>query len=143
MTCVVREAQTWIGTPYVHQASVKGAGCDCLGLIRGIWRSLKGMEPDVVPFYSADWGEAQGYEILLHAASTHLNKVADDADIRPGQVLLFRMRQGAIAKHLGVVSMSGAAPKFIHAYSKHGVVESALTDPWRRRVVARFAFQEG
>ena len=27
----------WLGTPYHHQASVRGAGCDCLGLIRGIY----------------------------------------------------------------------------------------------------------
>ena len=30
---VVATARAWIGTPYVHQASVRGAGCDCLGLL--------------------------------------------------------------------------------------------------------------
>ncbi len=37
---IVAAARAWVGTPYHHQASVKGAGCDCLGLIRGIWREL-------------------------------------------------------------------------------------------------------
>ena len=32
------EARRWIGTPYQHQASVLGAGCDCLGVLRGVWR---------------------------------------------------------------------------------------------------------
>ena len=36
---VVAEARMWIGTPYVHQASALGAGCDCLGLVRGVWRA--------------------------------------------------------------------------------------------------------
>ena len=35
---IVAEARAWIGTPYRHQASLKGIGCDCLGLLRGIWR---------------------------------------------------------------------------------------------------------
>jgi NlpC/P60 family putative phage cell wall peptidase len=37
---IVAAARSWFGTPYHHQASVKGVGSDCLGLIRGIWREL-------------------------------------------------------------------------------------------------------
>jgi hypothetical protein len=48
------------------------------------------------------------------------------------------MRDGTVAKHLGVVSVAGA--RFIHAYSGHGVVESPLSQPWLRRVVGRFRF---
>jgi NlpC/P60 family putative phage cell wall peptidase len=33
------EARAWIGTPDRHQASLKGMGCDCLGLVRGVWRA--------------------------------------------------------------------------------------------------------
>lgn len=29
---IVATAGAWIGTPYHHQACVKGRGCDCLGL---------------------------------------------------------------------------------------------------------------
>ena len=53
-------ARDWIDTPYQHQASVKGAGCDCLGLIRGIWREIYGDEPINVPAYTPDWAEALG-----------------------------------------------------------------------------------
>jgi len=56
----------------------------------------------------------------------------------PGQVLLFRMRDGAVAKHLGLMAADGPRPTFIHAYTGHGVIESPLSDPWRRRVAARF-----
>ena len=60
----------------------------------------------------------------------------------PGDVLLFRMRDGAVAKHLGILSEAGAAARFIHAYSRHGVIESPLSAPWRRRIAAIFAFPE-
>ncbi|MFZ2468534.1 MAG: peptidase, partial [Parvibaculum sedimenti] len=43
---VVAAARAWIGTPYRHQASCKGAGADCLGLVRGLWREFHGAEPE-------------------------------------------------------------------------------------------------
>ncbi len=135
---VLRIARSWIGTPYLHQASARDAGTDCLGLIRGIWRELYGDEPESAPSYTPDWGEYGDDEILLKGASRHL--VADGGHERLGQVLLFRMRAGAVAKHLGLVSSLGSAPTFIHAYSGHGVVESPLSAPWRQRIAARFRF---
>jgi NlpC/P60 family putative phage cell wall peptidase len=61
----------------------------------------------------------------------------------PGDVLLFRMRQGAVAKHLGIVSSVDDGTRFIHAYSGHGVTESPLSEPWRRRIAAVYHFPEG
>lgn len=134
-------ARTWVGTPYVHQASVKGAGADCLGLLRGVWRALYGAEPEVVPAYTPDWSEPEAEERLWQAALRHLSP-ADEAGVGAGEVLLFRMRDGAVAKHLGISSGAGEAASFIHAYSGHGVVECPLSEPWRRRIVARFAFPD-
>ncbi|MFK7762762.1 MAG: peptidase [Roseobacter sp.] len=138
---IVAEARRWIGTPYVHQAATYGAGADCLGLLRGIWRALYGREPEQVPAYSMDWSEPQGEERLWEAALRHLvpKLVEDEA---PGDVLLFRMRSGAVAKHLGIASTIGQEARFVHAYSKFGVIESALSAPWRRKIVARFTFPE-
>lgn len=137
MSAFVDAARGWIGTPYVHQMSVKGAGCDCLGLIRGVWREVLGPEPEVPPAYSLDWSEASGEERLWSAALRHLTVA------QGGQVLLFRMRDGAVAKHLGIAADRDGVPTFIHAYSRYGVVESALSGPWARRIVARFDFPEG
>ena len=139
---IVAEARSWLGTPYVHQASVKGGGADCLGLLRGVWRALLGAEPEAVPLYSMDWAEPQGEERMWSAAQRHLIS-KDVAQMAAGDVLLFRMRDGHIAKHVGIVSALHPVPRFIHAYSGHGVVENALSDPWRRRVVACFGFPLG
>lgn len=132
-------ARAWLGTPYVHQASTRGAGADCLGLIRGVWREIHGTEPETPPPYSGDWAECGGAEVLWQAALRHLRAVPADAPVAAGQVLLFRMREGAIAKHLGLVSDPGGS-RFIHAYTSHGVIESPLTRPWAGRIVARFRF---
>jgi cell wall-associated NlpC family hydrolase len=61
----------------------------------------------------------------------------------PGDVLLFRMRQGSVAKHIGIAGSCAPNPSFIHAYSGHGVIESPLSEPWARRVIARFEIPEG
>ena len=139
---VVAEARLWLGTPYLHQCATRGAGTDCLGLLRGIWRALYGAEPEDVPDYTKDWSEASGIERLHAAAGRHLiaRPLASPA---VGDVILFRMREGAVAKHLGIVSAWGGEPRFIHAYSGHGVVESALSEPWRRKIAACFRFPEG
>lgn len=137
---IVAAARGWIGTPYVHQASCRGAGTDCLGLLRGVWREVLGREPEAVPAYTADWSEAGGREDLMAAAGRWLRPAEG---VAAGQVLLFRMREGAVAKHLGIQAATGAGASFVHAYVGHGVLESPLSEPWARRIVARFDFPMG
>lgn len=138
---IVEAARGWIGTPYRHQMSQKGAGSDCLGLLRGVWRETMGREPETPPAYSRDWSEPQGTEALWEAAAKHLLvKEIDDEAL--GDILLFRMRDGSIAKHVGVQTGTGEVPSFVHSYDRHGVIESTLSEPWRRRIVARFRFPE-
>tara|TARA_R110002051_G_scaffold154004_2_gene226301 strand:- start:53 stop:502 length:450 start_codon:yes stop_codon:yes gene_type:complete len=133
-------ARGWLGTPYRHQASVQGEGADCLGLVRGVWRELYGMEPEVAPPYSADWAEVGDEETLLAAARRWLIEIpAEEAE--PGDVLLFRMSDGAAVKHCAVLSdAAGPEPRMIHAYWGRSVVESWMGAWWRRRWVAAFTW---
>ena len=133
----VTEARGWIGTPYRHQASAKGAGCDCLGLIRGVWRARYGAEPETPPGYTPDWSEPGREERLLAACLRHLRPVGEAA---PGDVLLFRMRPRSVAKHLGIRAEGAGGPTFIHAYGGEGVVESPLSAAWAAKIAARFRF---
>ena len=94
---ILAEARAWLGTPYRHQASVRGAGCDCLGLLRGVWRALYGAEPEAMPPYTPDWDEVERREVLFRAAGRHLREVPVGAAL-PGDVLLFRMRAGSVAR---------------------------------------------
>ncbi len=132
-------AEGWLGTPYLHQASCKGAGTDCLGLLRGVWREIYGAEPRTIPAYTADWSEPEGHEALFEAAADLLRPVDRGQEVS-GDVLLFRMRPGAVAKHLGILASTGPEACFIHAYRGHGVVLSPLSAPWRRKIAAIFRF---
>jgi len=135
---ILAAARDWIDTPYQHQTSVKGAGTDCLGLIRGIWREIYGQEPLVVPAYTPDWAESLGQETLLTAAKTCLSPI-DKGAMQPGDVLLFRMAPNVPCKHIAILS---APDRIIHAYWGRAVVESYLVPYWTRRHAFTFSFPE-
>jgi NlpC/P60 family putative phage cell wall peptidase len=164
---VLAIARTWIGTPYRHQGAVKGVGCDCLGLIRGIWRELYGTEPEAVPAYAPDWAERAGEERLLKAAERHFDPVPSHTRSRAGDLVLFRFRPHLAAKHAGVLAClpgeengGGDAPDallkdaagvkrhaqspdaFIHAYEQSAVTISALVPGWRRKIAGIYRFPE-
>ncbi len=134
---IAAAALRWVGTPYRHQARTKGAGCDCLGLVVGVLEEVRGQRADPLPPYSPDWGEIGAREILIGEFQDRFPE--STGPFVEGEVLLFRMREGSVAKHLGIVAGAG----FVHAYSGRGVVETRLTEPWQRRLVARFDVSKG
>lgn len=133
---IVAAARLWVGTPYRHQASLRGIGCDCLGLLRGVWRDAIGPEPEAPPPYSRNAVGGPDADALLAAALRHLVPRPDGA-LAPGRVILFRWRDGLPARHCGIASASDAV---IHAHEGASVAEIALSPEWRRRVVASFSF---
>lgn len=134
---VVAAAREWLGTPYRHRASALGAGCDCLGLLRGVWRGLYGDEPMVVPAYRASVRDPESAGALREAAERFL--LPAEGPVMAGQVVLFRLSGLEEARHCGIM-VSGE--RFIHAQEKLGVVEANLTPGWARRVSGRFWFPD-
>jgi NlpC/P60 family putative phage cell wall peptidase len=133
---VVAAARGWLGTPYHHQAARKGAGCDCLGLVRGVYVEVTGRVAETPPPYTRDWAEMRSEETLLHAAAHHLRPLTGERPM-PGDVLIFRMRAAAIAKHAGIMS----TPRhMIHATEGDGVVEVSLGPWWWRHLAGAFRF---
>jgi len=132
----LEEARRWIGTPYRHQGSTLGVGCDCLGLVRGIWRMLYGTEPEPAGAYAPDWAEAAGSDRLIEAARRHMVE-RDACDAQPGDVFVFRWRPHLPAKHLAIMSEPGW---IIHAYQRHAVTRSPLVTGWRKRIAGCFSF---
>ena len=135
---ILAEAATWLGTPYRHQGSRKGVGCDCLGLVRGIWRAVYGGEPEDPGPYSPDWAEAGGGDPLIEAARRHCVE-KPLAGARPGDLVVFRWRAHHPAKHLGILL---PGERFLHAYEGHAVMASPLISQWRRRIAGVFAFPD-
>lgn len=134
---IITIARSWIGTPYRHQASRKAVGCDCLGLLRGVWREVLGEEPELPPPYSADWAEA-GADTLVMAARRHLVEI-DMAEIGGGDVLLFRWRDHCPAKHCAIAT---SPDTMVHAHDGACVTEVAFRPWWRRHLAYAFRFPE-
>lgn len=131
---VVRAARSWIGTPYVHRASVKGAGCDCLGLVLGVRRETGGPYDVSLPAY----GREAEYPDLQAGFDAHFCRAAFAGEAA-GQILLFAWRTGAAAGHCGIRS---GPDHFIHCYGGRAVAETALTRWWQRRLIAQYVFPE-
>ncbi|WP_349370724.1 peptidase P60 [Salinarimonas sp.] len=133
---VVAEARAWIGTPYAHQASLKGVGCDCLGLLRGVWRAVIGAEPQAPGPYAPDWAEASPDDALMRAATRWL---VPAHGVAPGRVLLFRWRPNLPAKHCAIAT---SATTMVHAHDGASVCEVTIPPFWRRRIAGVFGFPD-
>jgi NlpC/P60 family putative phage cell wall peptidase len=136
---IITAARGWIGTPYRHQASLKGVGADCLGLVRGVWREVMGGEPEQPPAYAPGWAEEGATEAMAQAARRHLIEIPP-TDYMAGDVLLFRWRAHLPAKHAGIAS--GVA-SMIHAQEGEAVTEIALSQWWLRHLAFAFRFPQG
>jgi NlpC/P60 family putative phage cell wall peptidase len=137
---IVRSARAWIGTPYQHQASVQGVGCDCLGLVRGVWRDHIGLEPEPKLNYSQNWGDISDVEVLQDALARYFEPIELDPT-KAGCVVSFRMQKHSVVKHVGItVGCEGDQPLMIHSYSKRGVVLFPLNAAWLRRCTGQYNF---
>ena len=119
---VVAEARQWIGTPYHHQAAVRGVGCDCAGLVLGVAKvlALTGYRPTA-------WGrQPNSSELADHLAAAGCVPV--DAG-GAGRLVQFAL-PGDMA-HLGICSDSSVIHSWVAA---GGVCEMAMTAGWARRV---------
>ncbi|MCC6919416.1 MAG: C40 family peptidase [Alphaproteobacteria bacterium] len=132
----VDAARRWIGTPYRHRASLMGAGADCLGVVRGVWRMLCGAEAEMPPAYAPLWAETGAGEALRDGLARHMRALPVEA-AQAGDVMLFRFAPGAAAKHAAVLSGGG---RMVHAYAGRGVVETPLGPWWLRRRAWAFGF---
>ena len=132
---IVLATMAWVGTPYRHQASKRGVGCDCLGLLRGVWREVIGDEPVIVPPYSADWRDKNHAGALEMAAQTYLKRSADKPQV--GDVILFKMIRNLPPKHCAIMVERDV---FVHAQEHIGVVEAGLSKAWARRISGIYSF---
>lgn len=133
---IVEIAREWLGTPYHHQASLKGVGCDCLGLVRGVYRELCGVEPEAMPPYTPDWAEGKAAETLLLGARRHLREQRAEA-AAPGDILVFRLRKVTMAKHMAILATPDT---MIHAMEHGPACEVHYGNWWRRHCAAAFIF---
>lgn len=132
---VAAEAREWLGTKFVWQASQKGVGCDCKGLLWGVARELGFPEAESLYARVADYSPTRPVPsaLLKEGLAAIFDPVASIDDVQLGDVLLLSIR-GKPA-HLAIVSDQRAAgPDFpvlwraIHAQigTKDWVKETVL-----------------
>lgn len=119
---VVAEARTWIGTPYQHQARVKGVGVDCAGLLIGVARALGLVSPD---FDVNGYARLPDGWSLIESSERHMQRV-ERADMRGGDAVAVRFDSGP--QHFGLLApYRHGGMSIIHAASKHArVIETRL-----------------
>lgn len=115
---VVRAARGWLGTPFHHQASVKGVGCDCIGLIAGVAAELR--MPEAARWLSdvrrSSYTAEPDPRMLLDAASEYLAEIPI-AQLRMADIPLMRVPRGTRPQHFGILSSDNPC-YIVHAYAR-------------------------
>lgn len=116
---VVAEAMSWLHTPYIHHARVKGAGTDCAQILCAVFEAC-GLVPHVDPgHYARDWHLHRSEEVYAGWLARYARPLADDEQPQPGDIALFRF--GRCFSHGGIVVDGGL---ILHAYLGRGVILS-------------------
>lgn len=118
-------ARAWLGTPFVAGAAVRGAGCDCAGLLEALAREAG------LPVPPRD-----GRDLATGLAEA-LHRRPPGQEPRPGDVVLLAREPGGPGEHAALVTGSGT---LIHAHWSQGVVESTHGSWFRARTVGVFAW---
>ncbi|MEP1612660.1 MAG: hypothetical protein ABJL72_12160 [Roseobacter sp.] len=115
-TLILAHANAWVGTPFSRRAALRGAGADCIGLVRGIYRELTGqnIEP---PAWNGDWYDGPTNPIF-DGLYSHAQPVALDG-VKPGHIITYRVGHKRAA-HVAILTAEGA----IHAWEVGGVKET-------------------
>ena len=124
---IVEAARKYLGVKFRHQGRSMATGVDCAGLVICTLRDI-GMTPVDTTDYNMTPDPVQMLSIIVQSAvEIPIN------DMMPGDVLW--MRFATEPQHVAIATENG----IIHSYSNRGrVVEHALNDVWRKRIVKCF-----
>ena len=138
---VVREVRAWLGTPFVWNAAVRGAGVACAPLVASAYAAVGLVPVDVLGQAHApdDWFKHTGAELWLAGVVPYMQPTATP-DV--GDLLLFRL--GRVVAHGGiVVELRADGPVMVHADRGTGVVAERVgpSDPWGARLAGAYTLR--
>lgn len=142
---IVREAMSWLGTPYRHRCDRKGVAADCLGMMKACFRD-SGLIPEIGPYeYSPQWHLHRSEERFLAGVEVF---AAETNEPLPGNVAMYQ--EGRCFAHCGIIVHGG---NLVHASWRAREVVIAplfetglnffptgkprarkIFDPWRKRL---------
>lgn len=111
---VLDEAATWRGTPWHHNARIKGVGVDCAQYLAAVYHA-SGIIEEVAPReYAADWALHRNQELFAAEVLRHAVPVDEPG---PADVVLYKV--GRTFSHGAIVVQW---PNIIHACRERGMV---------------------
>jgi NlpC/P60 family putative phage cell wall peptidase len=136
---IVREARSWLGTPFHHQGRLKGIGVDCIGLVVGIARDLNLTDRHGKHYFDRqDYGREPYRGQLQEELEDHLLAVKA-SQAQAGDVLLLKF--AVEPQHVGILT---AQSTLIHAYSRYSrlnqCVEHRLAQIWQGRIAGAYRY---
>jgi NlpC/P60 family putative phage cell wall peptidase len=137
---IVTQARTWLGTPFHHQARLKGVGCDCLGLVVGVVDEL-GLKDKNGQSLAAYDEIAYSKEPDGAYLTQKLTDLLEEVQVaQAGDLALFSVRDNP--QHLAILTDYEGVLGMIHAYAPtRRVVEHRLDADWNSRLVKVFRWQ--
>lgn len=131
---IISEARSWAGTPFKHQGRIKHIGCDCIGLIAGVFSilNLRIRDKKVSEFDIKNYSRIPRNNLLRNT----LDKIFPETEeIKEGNLFLMRFLKEP--QHVGFISKAdGDNISIIHSYQQSkGVVEHNLSKNCKRRLV--------
>jgi cell wall-associated NlpC family hydrolase len=107
---VISEAESWLKTPFHHEARVKGAGVDCGQLLIAVYSAVGFMPTDYqLEHYAPDFAQHRDYEWYLSIVEKFSHEILSPD---PGDIVLFKW--GRLYSHGGIVT---SWPQIIHAWA--------------------------
>jgi len=128
---IVAEARSWVKTPYIGHACIKGVGTDCGQLIYGVYRAV-GLLPEITDLpkdYSLQVAQHHESKEYMELIDKYFSPV-DESAVLPGDLVCYQL--GKAMAHAAIVV---SWPSFvIQAELRHGVSGShGINNPWLRQ----------
>jgi cell wall-associated NlpC family hydrolase len=116
---VVREAESWLGTPYHHHGKIKGVGVDCGQILIKVYSAVGLCDDFDTGYYAPQWSLHHSAEQYLAWVKRYARQVAQPTG--PGDFVLWQFGR-TLSHSCIIVDWPG---KVIHAHRAAGMVEWA------------------
>jgi len=126
---IIAEAMTWLGTPWHHNALLKGVGVDCAQFLIGVYSNVGLVSHIDTGFYPRDWHLHRNEPMFLQFLMQYADPIAEG---ERGDIAMFKY--GRHPAHGAIVVDSHT---IIHAYRDEKSV--VLTDLDHTEMQSRFA----